>query len=391
MSKQDRTNRKVKAQPIVPEKSEFMLPSAKPQGRVKTGNFKMAATLAEQALKDNRPRAAKKAQALSNQTSLFSELKPLTQRQIAATKGVSTDWINERGDGIKLTPGEEKLLICLSKLLHQKSQNLDKLSDDYYTGNADPNAVVPENNTGKDLRFSKDPDLQGEPRKTATLVLTLYEIAKEYRPNSNIGGRDMRIVLDMLLELANNPEKRALIRYKREQRNTDNTRNISEIEGFEPLLNVYNHKNTKLSSEGVIINQTTEVIIRLNPVFRDQIESKYISLPEDLLSRIVMANGGSHKIPESTFRLIRYLAHAKANAASGVTKFGYNPEIYAENLFWKVAENYMRDPTRTFSYTQKVVERAIKIATDIGLLLGHKVTLGANNMPKYTFGINPDW
>jgi hypothetical protein len=56
------------------------------------------------------------------QLELFNELLQETRERIK-NSGANVEYINRKGEGIKVSKGEYRLLMCLSKLLHSKSQN----------------------------------------------------------------------------------------------------------------------------------------------------------------------------------------------------------------------------------------------------------------------------
>lgn len=68
------------------------------------------------------------------QPSLFEMLEPATKEKIISS-GANVELTNRKGEGIKLTKGEYKLILSLSKILHEKSQTKDSSKNDYYAGN----------------------------------------------------------------------------------------------------------------------------------------------------------------------------------------------------------------------------------------------------------------
>ncbi|GAB3284462.1 hypothetical protein GCM10027347_61450 [Larkinella harenae] len=378
MSQKRKLIKKEKVNPIVPNQLDTLTSakSLRVEPPSREGSFMRASILVEQTQKYSYPKGQ------SDQLSIFDQLLPTTQDKITKL-GKSAEWINEKGIGLKLTKGEHKLLICISKLLHKKSQHTDKTRSDYFTGNVDPNIVAPRETyrEGTDLRFDK------RNRRTASLALTLYEITKEYKGGETPSGRDVQNVLGMLMPLANDPDKRALIKYTRETKDPSarGGRIVDEIEGFETLLDIFT-TNRKIYNENDVLTSTrSEVIIYLNPIFRDQIESKYIEYPDDFIKRIIDANK-SHNISEVTFRLIDFLAHARSNKPKdGKT------EVYEEKLYYKLAEDWMKDPKRGKSFIKKAVDKAIEVSVSIGLLLGFERTAGATGSPKYIFSLNANW
>ncbi|GAB3225905.1 hypothetical protein [Spirosoma arcticum] len=311
------------------------------------------------------------------QLSLFDTLMPETQSTIV-NYGVSVDLINQRGIGIKLTKGEYKLLICIQKLLQQKSQTTDKDADDYFIGDTNPNDKSPLNGM-----YNGNLSVVGN-RKTATITVTLYELTKEYNGGEVNGGRDIDIVYNLLLPLANDPKKKALIKYSREQKGNKG-KVVDEIEGFQQLIEIWTSRRKIYNQEDVLTSEKTEVQIFLNPIFRDQIESKYIEFPDDIIRQVHQACG-SHNVPVTVWKFIEYLAHARSNKLKND-----EAEIGQEKLYWKLAEEQMRDPKRGRAYIKKYVDKALEVAKSINLLTDYELTPAKDGTMKYVFKINRKW
>lgn len=358
--------------------------------------FRRPSFVNEQILQFNHPSKKKKGKFSSDQLSIFDQLNPYTQAAIQSAalqgQGVTIEWVNKRGFGIKLTRAEHKLLLCLSKLLHKNSQTFDPKAEDYYTGNVNPNEKVLTAKS-EDLRIATFPQepIDGQPQpdlilKTATLDLSLYEITKEYKGGASFGGEDQKIVFDLLIGLAHNSTKKMLVKYRREGPGPiKGQRVVYTREGFEPMLNIFGDEMVVMTeADRKVVSKATQVTIRLHPIFRDQIDEKYIEYPDDILSRIYEANGGNQNVSEVTFRLIDHLAHARSNKT-------YSSEIYLDKLQWKMAEDWMLNPKRGKGHVKKGIDKAIETATKIGLLLSHQVIPGATGEPKYVFKINKNW
>lgn len=313
----------------------------------------------------------------SAQLSIFDELQPATQDKIVST-GVSSEFINQRGIGIKLSKGEHKLLLSISKLLDKKSQTTNRDADDYYIGNTDPNSYF-KRGTGqqRDMR-----EVNGQ--KTAAIAVTLYELTKEYKGGETISGKDVDNVSKLLKPLADDPEKRALLKYTRTTVDAKTgKRTVDAIETYQHLLSICWQERTVFDKENVQTSQNRQCVILLNPIFRDQIESKYVDYPDDIIKRINDANG-SPNVSEVALRLIDLLAHARSNKNE---KYA----IYQKNLYLKLAEDQMRDPKRGIGYIRKHVDKAIEISHIVGLIKKFELVIGADGSPKYIFHISRDW
>lgn len=325
------------------------------------------------------------------QLDIFDHLGPNTQASIIA-KNLDKEWANERGLGIKLTPAEEKLVFCLSMLLHHKSQTHDKDAGDYFAGNVtDPNSL-PFPWAGKhDLRVNifkrpADHPVTTDPlvRKTPTLDLTLYELTRAYNGGAKVAGPEMKTVLKLLNQLADDPKKRILVKYKREQPLKDGRRIVDTVEGFEPLLNVYSGTREITSVDDIVISSTTQVIIRLNALFVDQIDQKVHRYPNSLLGMLYEANGGKKDISSVTFGLLRHFDTFRSSQK-------YVFETGVDKLYWKLAEDWMQDPKRSKKHVKEYVDKGLQHMRAIGLLLDWKIIPDKSGEPKYRFTINPNW
>ena len=83
----------------------------------KKGKFKHSRHLTVQKLKYNYPKDS------DPQLSIYDILEPETREEIKTAKKD----ISELVEGIKLTPAQDKVLLCLCKLLHEKSQTTDQI------------------------------------------------------------------------------------------------------------------------------------------------------------------------------------------------------------------------------------------------------------------------
>lgn len=319
---------------------------------VKSTKFKRSGHLADQMLKYTSSRKK------NRQPSLFDVLKPETLKEIEVS-GVEESMVVE---GIKLSPSETKIIDSLCKLLHNSSQNLDPKEVDYYTGNADAQLM----------------DYGGEKTPAPKVAFTLYELTKEYKGGESISGKDVDNVTNTLQVLAN---KQFLLRYKETTFKKGGGRIEKEIETYEKIINLPKFKQREYSKEGLELSKTEETLIVLHPIFRRQIDSKFILYPEDIISRTQIAYG-SHNISDITIRLRDYLMRE-------LTYKHYETDIYLHNLYDLVAEKWMRESRK--AKVKKYLEKAIETVMTIGLLKEFKVVKGKTGEDKIIFFLNKDW
>lgn len=316
------------------------------------------------------------------QLELFNELLQETRERIK-NSGANVEYINRKGEGIKVSKGEYRLLMCLSKLLHSKSQTIDLHKEDYYTGNKGASIMQFKTTTGELIDV-----------KSPKISLTLYEVAKEYYGGADIGGENVKTVARLLYGLAEEPDKKALMRYTRtENLGKDKTREYF-IERYDSLISIATAGYKEFLKEQKV-DERREIIIQLHPVFRDQIETKHIDLPLELTERMIQAYG-SPNISEITIKLILELARAYSGRKTLKKDAEGNP-IYLigrNKLFNRIAESYMNEATgkpRRTALIKKYFDKSIQTAQEIGLLLKHELKGGSQGEPIYHFTLSKEW
>lgn len=349
--------------PPVPERKEERLEPAvvgteEPKA---TGKFRRSGHLSDQILK---PLSQE-----SPQRSLFEILDQSTREKIT-NEGASIELVNRKGEGIQVSKGEYKLLLALSALLHKKSQTKDSTLDNYYAGNKGYNAVgMP----------TKDGSLQ---LKSPKIGFSFYELVKEYNGGNAPSGKTMRDVGKMVCDLADDPSKKALIRYTR---TTDLGKGKTReyfIESYDSLLKIATGGYRDILN-GEVIDEKREIEVQLHPIFIDQIDRKYVELPEDITKRMIEAYGGTN-VSDIAIKLVEYLARAH----SGRPKH-FKTEIYEEKLYGIIAGEYVRQGRRAL--IAKYFDKAIETAKGIGLLKEYETVTGATGQPKFIFTLLPDW
>ncbi len=281
-------------------------------------------------------------------------------------KSVSIDLINQRGAKIELNGTEWKLLDVLCELLHEQSiNNNDPKEADYYTSRY-----------GEFLTSYGSINAPSE-----RLIFSLYEITKKYKGERRVSGKDIQTVGNILKEWDSNIEKRVLIRYFRESIRPDKKRVVHKIETFQPLIMIGKEEITTYDKEGIEIEQIKDTIIYLNPIFRDQIETKYINYPIGITKRMIEAWGG-HGIPEIVFKLRDYLAREHSSKR-------FKCEISLEKLYWQLSEKWMKEGRKKL--THSYMEKAIETIKKLGLLKEYNIENNKKGEPKIIFILNDKW
>jgi hypothetical protein len=331
----------------------------------KVGKYKRSGHLTDQILKYNYPKDNK-----GGQLSIFDSLEETTKKAIETVGGVE---ITEIVEGIKLSPSETKIIDCLCKLLHENSQTFEPTKEDYYSGNK-PAVINPETN-----KSDVEVNYSGEPTTASKLAITLYSLAKEYKGGEAISGRDVENVSKLLLDLSN---KKFLLKYKEETKIINGNRRVREIELYHSILSLPNYRDIIYNKEGIELSKKEETLIFLHPIFKRQIESKFILYPNDINKRTITANGG-HKIPEITLRLREYLA--KEHSLKH-----FLTDIYLDRLYYLLNDKYMNENRK--SLVKKQLQTALETVKALGLLLDYKIEPGkTTGEPKIIFTLNKDW
>lgn len=319
----------------------------------KRGKFKRSGHLTDQLLKYSYPKDKNK------QLSIFDALLEGTKKDIEVA-GVE---VTEIVEGIKLSPSETKIIDCLCRLLHERSQTSEPKKEDFYAGNVGYELV----------------EYGGDKTTPAPkLAFTLYELSKEYKGGEYVSGKDIENVKQVLTEL---DSKRFLLSYVETTRKKDGGRIERKIEDFRKLIHILKLSETEFNKEDIELSKIEETIVLLNPIFRRQIDSKFILYPNDITRRTIIAYG-SHNLSDIALRLRDYLMRELSSKH-------YEPEINLDKLYYLLAEKWMRESRK--KKVKEYTDKALETVTALGLLLCYKVKTGATGEPKVIFTLNKDW
>lgn len=318
------------------------------------GKYKRAGHLTDQMLKVTVQKDA------NSQNSIFDSLEESTKKNILDIVGVEVTHIVE---GIKLSPSEVKLTDCFSKLLHERSQTSEPDKESYYSGNLNYELV----------KFGDD-DSTPAPK----LAFTLYELTQEYKGSKTISGKDVDNVKMILNELAN---KRFLLSYVETTMKKDGSRIERKIEDFQKLIHIVNISKTEYSKEDVELSKKEETVVILSPIFRRQIDSKFILYPNDITRRTIIAYGSSN-LSDAALRLRDYLLREFSSKR-------YEPEINLDKLYLTLCEKWMNESRK--KKVKQYTEKAIETVKALGLLSKHEIVPDSKGNSKVIFFLNKDW
>ncbi len=360
--------------PLPEEKSQGLLTPTvifeeKP---IQRATFRRAGHLQDQMLKYDYPGDR------AEQPSLFDLLEQSTRDKILSHKTEYSTVV----EGIKLTPSEQKVIDCLTKLLHEKSQTKDSGKEDYYAGNLGSELVSYSVKTAK--QFTNKHDIKGKEiaRRSDShapkLAFTLYELTKEYKGGHAIGGKDVENVKSIIRELEN---KKFLLSYIEKYYKEDGGRVERKIEDFQSLLRILQISETEYSKSDIEISKKEETVILLNPIFKQQIDSKYILYPTDINRRTIIAYG-SHNLSETVLRLRDYLIRE-------INHKRLEPEIGLDRFYYLLNEKWMREGRK--KKVKEFADKAIATVKALGLLESHEFSVGKTGITKVKFKLNKGW
>jgi hypothetical protein len=220
----------------------------------------------------------------------------------------------------------------------------------------------------------------GEDKNTPApkLAFTLYELTREYKGGEYVAGKDIENVKQILTEL---DSKRFLLSYVETTKKKDGGRIERKIEDFKKLIHIVKISQTEYSKEDIELSKEEETVILLNPIFRRQIDSKFILYPNDINRRTIIAYG-SHNLSDIALRLRDYLM--KEHAVKR-----YNPQIGLERLYYLLAEKWMKESRK--KKVKEYTEKALNTVKALGLLTSYEISTGSTGEPKVVFSLNKDW
>lgn len=324
------------------------LPPSKPSEQPKViSSYHTAGLLIDQQTKYQRP---------DEKQLSFDSLQDNTKKAIEEGGPEITETI----EGIKLSASEKKVVDCICKLFHEKSQTYKPTEKDYYTGNAGFEVIT----------------YGGEQTIAPKIKLTLYELTNEYTGGYKVAGKDIQNVNKVLKELS---KKQFLTRYTETTHTKDGIDIERGIEEYLPLIRIPKYFE-RTSKNNIELSKKEETLIVLNPIFRRQIADKYISYPSDILKRTIEAYGSS-KVSMATFNLRDYLKR-------GITCKHTVEEIYEKNLHAQLAPDLVRQGRR--KQLLEATNKAIDVSMKLGLVTDYKIVTSYKGR-KYVFFLNQDW
>lgn len=273
--------------------------------------------------------------------------------------------------GINLTAAQDRLVNALCRLLHEKSQIFNSEQSNYYTGNY-PYTIT---------------DYGKKEEKIPSLILEPHELYQAYLEKNDFSGKEISNIED-ILEKAQNT--RHLIVYEWRTKNKAGKVVVDRIEQYQPLFMVdrifpgMNEEEADLIAHGDIEvrRKKGKFLIKFNPLFIHQIESKYVLYPKDIHQRMTLAAGGDpRKITPAMISLRDFCLRALSNRQKKI-ELNYDTLPYLLKL-----ENYVKAGRKKEIF--KKVTDSFQVCKDIGLINRWEEKSGTNNQTKYVIHLNP--
>jgi hypothetical protein len=327
----------------------------------KTAKYRQSGHLIDEKLKYTKP---------NRQATFFDLLAPETLQKIENSK------VEVKAEGIKLTAPEHKLIHALNRLLSEKSQSHNPKAEDFYSGNA-PSQLVP-----------YGPSKQ---QKAAVLKFRPAELYQAYMGKKDYSGADIVFINNTLQQLEN---KKVLIKYDRTKKvkigDKEETR-TDRIEDFQSLIKILvfipdltdEEKQSLDSGKNTVRETKGEIVVALNPIFTDQIDTKFVEFPIDTNRRLVIAAGGHNKVTTSMQTLMEWiLRDLSANRDESV----FNEDTFPHALG---LEKYVKSSRKKL--LEERISKDIRAMFNLGLILKAEKKPNATGGMKWVFQINKDY
>jgi hypothetical protein len=330
---------------------------------LKTCKFRQSGLFIDQKVKISYPR---------KQRLLFEMLSSETRDKM------STQSLEIRAEGIRLTPSQDRLITALMRLLHEKSENKDEKSPYFYTGNGIAQ-IVPYGGKGQEGR-------------SAIIRIRPAELYKAYLDSTDYSGASIRSIKSLLQDTE---QQKFLIIYERKYEivtnNGKRSNRTDRIEDFQSLFKILRffegltdeEKKAIDSGNEDVRERRGELVIAFNPLLTDQINSKYIEYPADINRRTVIAAGGYKRITAGVNTLRDYVLREISCKRS-------HSEINEENLIHLLRlDNCLKE--KRHKRIEMGIQSAIQAIKNLGLILTHERVLGAASQWKFIFHNNLDF
>lgn len=306
---------------------------------------------------------------------LFDSLEETTKNKI------EKEYRETIAEGIKLSKTGEKLINSILNLLQIKSntkineKNIPADPEKFYTGNLPAERLI----------------FGGASLTPPTLRITPHELFTEVTGSKDYSGKEIKDYNTALSELSS---KHYLITYKRHRKIITGKKFetvIDRVEEYLPLIKIIRYYEGLSKEEDKLLDEKDnkhshkrgEIILKLNPLFIDQLDTKFILYPVDINKKTEIASGGSHRVTEAIIRLRDHLLRS-------ISTKNYKILIDKKTLPHMLGlDNYIKE-SRKKLIAQRI-EESLQAVKNLGLALEINEVTGAKYQPQYQFILNKDF
>ena len=282
--------------------------------------------------------------------------------------------------GIKLKTKQEQVMNGILSLLFQKSdtrknnKNLPKHPESYFKGNELSSSV----NYGEKLVTAP------------TIRFKLPELYEAISGNKRPSGKE---IINIMTALRSLEDQKFLIAYNRKYK-IKNELLTDRIEEYLPLIKITKFYDGLSQDELDRVeqddtdfkNKRAEMILQLNPVFIDQIDTKFIEVPIDINKLTTLANGG-RRTHQGIINLRDYILRAIASKNKIKSN---NILIDKERLILTLGyEDYLKKGRKKL--LEQRINESIQVSIKLNLILKYKEQIGVKGQKQYEFTINLDY
>lgn len=284
--------------------------------------------------------------------------------------------MNLKQKGIRLSYPENKLVHALNLLLSEKSPHANPGEEGFYAGNY-PSQLVP---------YGPDKSV-----KATVLKFKPAELYKAFMGSSDYSGSDVKFIIETLHNLES---KKFLFKYDRVKKVNDGGKPkilTDRIEDFQSLIKIISfipglsdeEKTALDNGDNSVREARGEIIIAYNPIFRDQIDTKYIDFPADSQRRLVIAAGGHKKVTASMQTLMEYMLRE-------ISAKRYTVPINEETLprILKL-EKYVAENRNKRLHGR--IEKDVQAIINMGIIKKFKKKQNATGGLKWVFHLDKDY
>jgi hypothetical protein len=227
--------------------------------------------------------------------------------------------------------------------------------------------------------------------RAAVLKFRPGELYKAYIGHDEYSGHDIQFINNELLQLEG---RRMLIKYDRIKKIIKNKKTeilTDRIEDFQSLIKIISFIPDLTDEEKALLDtgdqsvreRKGEIVIALNPIFTDQIDTKFIEFPADTNRRLVIAAGGHNKVTASMTTLMEWMLREMSNKR-------YKAEINEDKLPYILGlEKYVKQNRKKL--LNERVDKDIDAIKNMGIILRAEKVPNAVGSYKWAFHLNKDY